>query len=553
MLSKFDYAPYPPKADHPGEIYPKNIETDAAVIPRDYHGTALFIGAAPGAMLLASLMPQIDSLNAAKFLSDDTATSLGRILALPKEMAAARLGFETPILPIETPDHPHHWSYEKLVHELQKTDHVFACHPQAVTNNLQTRISFIGLKHQLIFTVDHSLSENERWNFSKSQGLAWRLDHHRRSIHVVLLTGGHDIKFNWASVTEENMKTTVSVANEYDTRMLSGSSVKLRSHPSGVIEFRITISGNLETGPLTAEEALNYIRKNPIMLEWGDISLFPEGEHEQSGWNDSDSRNQREIKPMGIKAGPTPDNTKADKDTTMTDPVHTTPDSDSMLSISDVNQTLKQPLKPDGRLTNAAIQYTDTLLEAQRQQFESFIAELQAKHPPMSPALTLSATTALFAEGDNFMGAGWSALAQSPDGTHYRWMQRIASILITIEPDTATKIEINGFGIARGRFLKHLNLYLGNEKINGKLTRTGLRSWQFTGIIPAIRQADMHSQYQILRFENKSASCLKKDRDYRELSQPVPSKSHKELMLGEDGGHVFASLGITSIHFSKEA
>jgi hypothetical protein len=540
LLSKHSYSAYTLPSQTPHIYSNGNQAKFDSINPKSLEGSAVFIGAVPGAMMLSSIAPMVDSITAAKIISGDTANSLERLLALPREMAVARFGYETPVLTETSADNNrcNNWSYKELINSIKKTDHMLACHPQAASSNIPDLLDFTGLKHQLILSSDPGISEDERWNFSKSQGLAWRLDTHRRSLQVILITGGYDIKFSWASITEQNMKTTAVISNEHDTRMLSSTPVALKSNPDGILDFRITISGNFETGPLTAEEALQYIRRNPLMLEWAKLSSIPNLVPEQS--KDKDSSNNEH------HAGKT-QHTK-NKDTSMmmdhksgNQPVTNPNDNDTV--------ALPPSLRPDTRLTSAAIEYADILLEAQRQQFKSHIKALTENGATRTPENTaqITPTTNLYAEGDMFMGAGWSGLARTNDGTHYRWMQRIASLLIMCDQETPKQICVHGYGIARQRFLGNLNVYINNQKIEGKAKRTGIRSWCFEGTIPSIKSDDNIHGYQVLRFENKGAARLKKDRDYSELNQPVPTKDHKDLWFGEDGGHVFASLGISTI------
>ncbi len=552
LLNEAIYPAYVPTVVKTENIASGTNQEFQKIDPKQISGSAIFIGAAPGAMPLSSIMPGVDSSRSARFLPFDTAQSLEALLALPMNMAVARFGYETPILSNdlscsekaaiteEEDTNRHIWNYDRIIHSTRETDHVLFCHPHTITADNTNLLDLKGLKHQLILSSDPGLSENERWHFSKSQGMAWRLDTHRRSIHIVLITAGYDIKFSWASVTEQNMKTTVSVSNEYDTRMLSSTPVRLQSSPCGILDFRITISGNLETGPLTAEEALGYIQKNPIMIEWADISEVP---------------SLRCRPQISMNVGAHHDNKKTNnnllphKDSIMkTEEQSNLKTSNKALSLDKIDKT--PILKPDERLTNGAINYADILLNAQRQQFDSLVTTLAKRYDvdQLSPALP--ETTSIFVEGDNLMGAGWSDLAQSPCGAQYRWMRRIASLLIVCPPEKEKRIEISGFGISRQRLLTSLNIFLGNKRVSGKIKRTGIRTWSFDGILPAISKTEMCGNYQILRFENKRAARLKKKRDYSELGIPQPTKSHKDLMLGEDGGHIYASLGINSILIS---
>jgi hypothetical protein len=552
LLNEANYSAYVPTITETENIASDAIHKTHKIDPKQISGSAIFIGAAPGAMLLSSIMPGVDSSLSARFLPFDTAQSLEALLALPMHMAVARFGYETPILSCspsyleratlseENDTNRRIWDYDQIIRSTRATDHVVFCHQHTIAPGNTNLLDLKGLKHQLILSRDPGLSENERWHFSKSQGMAWRLDIHRRSIHIILITAGYDIKFSWASVTEQNMKTTVSVSNEYDTRMLSSTPVRLQSSSCGILDFRITISGNLETGPLTAEEALSYIQNNPIMIEWANISEVPSfGCRPQISKNVSTHHDNKK----------TNDNLLPSKDSTMrTEEQSDLQASNRALSLAKVNKT--PILKPDERLTNAAINYTDILLSAQRQQFDSLVTTLAKRYDVDQFSPTLPETTSIFVEGDNFMGAGWSDLAQSPCGAQYRWMPRIASLLIVCGPEREKRIEINGFGISRQRLLISLNIFLGNKKISGKVKRTGIRTWSFEGTLPAISKAEMCGHYQILRFENKKAARLKKSRDYSELGIPQPTKSHKDLMLGEDGGHIYASLGVNSILIS---
>ncbi|UTW56257.1 hypothetical protein [Kordiimonas sp. SCSIO 12610] len=552
LLGAKDYQAYSAKPNH--AFHPPLIDEAVSnyIAPSELGESATFIGAVPGAMLLSSLAPQVDSVNAAKIITCDTALTLEHLLAMPKEMAMARFGYETPILVEEKDDSLHHWDLEQVTTELKPTKDTAACHLNFASPHLGKILNFKGLKHQLIFSSDLGLSEDERWNFAKSQGMAWRLDTHRRSIHIILITGGYDIKFRWASVTAQNMKTTVSVSNEYDTRMLSSSAVTLKSHRSGVLDFRITISGNLETGPLTAEEALDYIRKNPVMLEWDKPSnppvVYSQDNIPQEGTDEiktptgaSHTDDKKAVKPSSENETMKSEDQQAMK----TEPA----------IVSSNIASVPPSLKPDSRLTNAAIQYADVLLTAQRQQFESMIAAASRRGLSLAAADStpdLPETETLLVEDDAFIGAGWLETAKSSDGVSYRWMQRIASVLITHTATKSKTLRISGFGIARRRFLKSLNVYLGNQKIKGSVKRTGLRSWRFEGTIPAVQASDANTNYQILRLENKGAARLKKSRDYQELSKPVPTKEPADLPFGDTGGHIFASLGISHIEILEK-
>lgn len=137
-------------------------------------------------------------------------------------------------------------------------------------------------------------------------------------------------------------------------------------------------------------------------------------------------------------------------------------------------------------LSRAAVDFTDCLLGAQRQRFERERAamttgRIHRENPPARPR-----TFEALAEGEAFLGTGWSDLQTGLRGTPYRWMKRLGTLMLPVMLEHGAHIEIHGYGIQRGLFLKGASLFVDDCPVDGKFRRLGLRRWHFQGQIPAL-------------------------------------------------------------------
>ena len=159
---------------------------------------------------------------------------------------------------------------------------------------------------------------------------------------------------------------------------------------------------------------------------------------------------------------------------------------------------------PEPRFPRAAVDYIDALLGIQRQRFNqetearaNHFAALADQTPPCSKADIL-------VEGDQFQGTGWSDLGHRRDGTSFRWMGRIGTLILPVDFSNGGTIEIAGSGFSRRRHLKTLSFWIDNQPVDGSISRLGFNRWTFKGNIPALPTRP----YSILRLQSAGQSRL---------------------------------------------
>lgn len=159
---------------------------------------------------------------------------------------------------------------------------------------------------------------------------------------------------------------------------------------------------------------------------------------------------------------------------------------------------------PEPRFPKAAVGYIDALLRIQRARFERELsarpAHLKALHGAVQPPRSVD----ILAESDAFSGTGWSDLGRRRDGTAFRWMGRIGTVLLPIDLTDGGTIVIEGAGFSRRRHLKTLTFWIEDQPIEGALKRKGFNRWVFKGKISALPP----QPFSILRLQSVGQSRL---------------------------------------------
>ena len=169
---------------------------------------------------------------------------------------------------------------------------------------------------------------------------------------------------------------------------------------------------------------------------------------------------------------------------------------------SDSDQKIVTFKTPEPRFPQAAVSYIDALLSVQRDQFERELSERD--YASDSPLPTFPDRVHIAAESDNFIGAGWSSLGKRRDGTAFRWMGRLGSLLLQLDLSEARSIEINGCGFTKRRFLKEATLWLDDQQVPFTLSRRGFNRWSFRGEL-----SEMEARpYHLLRIQSPSVAPL---------------------------------------------
>ncbi len=163
---------------------------------------------------------------------------------------------------------------------------------------------------------------------------------------------------------------------------------------------------------------------------------------------------------------------------------------------------------PEPRFPNAAVTFVDALLDIQRQRFERERSVGQSITPPKNSDLPnhvkLAASAHFMADSDNFIGTGWSELGHRRDGTAFRWMGRIGTLLVPVDLTEGGTITISGCGYTKKKFLKNLTLWIDDQQLSGEMARKGFNSWIFTGTIPPMKWRP----YSILRLQSAGQARL---------------------------------------------
>lgn len=162
------------------------------------------------------------------------------------------------------------------------------------------------------------------------------------------------------------------------------------------------------------------------------------------------------------------------------------------------------PMSPEPRFPRAAVDFIDALLLIQRQRFEKEMGAQQTHAAAMYEASTPPTSLDVLAESDGFMGTGWSDLGRRRDGTAFRWMGRIGTLMCPIDLTNGARIRIEGAGFSRRRHLKTLSFWLDDQPIKGSISRRGFNRWIFEGSINALPARP----YSVLRIQSAGQSRL---------------------------------------------
>lgn len=159
---------------------------------------------------------------------------------------------------------------------------------------------------------------------------------------------------------------------------------------------------------------------------------------------------------------------------------------------------------PEPRFPKAAIGFIDALLRIQRSKFERELSarpnHMKALHSAVQPPRSVD----ILAESDGFSGTGWSDLGKRRDGTAFRWMGRIGTVLIPTDLTDGATIVIEGAGFSRRRHLKTLTFWIEGQPIEGTLKRKGFNRWVFNGKVDALPP----QPFSILRLQAVGQSRL---------------------------------------------
>lgn len=161
---------------------------------------------------------------------------------------------------------------------------------------------------------------------------------------------------------------------------------------------------------------------------------------------------------------------------------------------------------PEKRFPKAAVDYIDALLEIQQARFDQEAACQQTKPyaKEFREQLNLPTSAQYFVEEGAFSGPGWSALARKRDGTAFRWMGRIGTILLPLDLSAGATLRIEGSGFSKRKHLKTLTVWIEDQPVTGTVTRRGLNGWHFKGTIPPVQWRP----YSILRLQSAGVSKL---------------------------------------------
>ncbi len=157
---------------------------------------------------------------------------------------------------------------------------------------------------------------------------------------------------------------------------------------------------------------------------------------------------------------------------------------------------------PEPRFPKAAIDYIDALQTVQRDRFERELelssSRTQIQLPPRPESLQI------FAESDDFVGAGWTSIGKRRDGTKFRWMGRIGSLLIPVDLSVPRDFTIKGCGFTKRRFLKETTLWIEDRQVPFTLSRRGFNRWTFKGELPELDPR----AYYMLRLQSPGLAPL---------------------------------------------
>lgn len=160
------------------------------------------------------------------------------------------------------------------------------------------------------------------------------------------------------------------------------------------------------------------------------------------------------------------------------------------------------------RLPKAAVDYIDALLEIQQHRFERETAITQAIPPTdetnLRSHISHPKSAHFLAEGDNFTGTGWSEIGHRRDGTAFRWMARLGTLLLPLDLTAGGSITINGCGYTKKKFLTDLTVWIDDQPVEGDMARKGFNRWIFTGSLPPLKWRP----YSILKIQSAGLARL---------------------------------------------
>ncbi len=159
---------------------------------------------------------------------------------------------------------------------------------------------------------------------------------------------------------------------------------------------------------------------------------------------------------------------------------------------------------PEPRFPKAAVRYIDALLRIQRAKFERELSARSVHLSRLHSAVQPPRAVDLLAESDAFVGTGWSDLGRRRDGTAFRWMGRIGTVLLPVDLTAGGTVTIEGAGFSRRRHLKTLSFWMENQPVEGTLKRKGFNRWVFHGKIGALPP----QPFSILRLQSAGQSRL---------------------------------------------
>lgn len=175
------------------------------------------------------------------------------------------------------------------------------------------------------------------------------------------------------------------------------------------------------------------------------------------------------------------------------------------------------------RFPRAATDYIDALLKIQRMRFDrenalaarfgpaatgriptATDAIQDDRHSVLREKLNLPDSTEIQASSDNFNGTGWSDLGHRRDGTAFRWMGRLGTLLLPVNLERGASLTIEGCGFSRKKFLKQMTVWIEGQPVTGAIKRRGFNRWIFTG---EIRPAPWRP-YSILQIQSSGMARL---------------------------------------------
>lgn len=156
-----------------------------------------------------------------------------------------------------------------------------------------------------------------------------------------------------------------------------------------------------------------------------------------------------------------------------------------------------------GRFPKVAVDFIDTLLSVQRARFEKELSN-SAKPADLRSLPVRPSSAHILAESDQFIGSGWSSLGKRRDGTCFRWMGRLGTMMLSIDLSKEATFSLYGCGFTKRRFLKEATLWIEDQPVPYKLIRKGFNRWYMEGVLPVMPERP----YYILRIQSPGMARL---------------------------------------------